>query len=458
MLYSRAVSPDSMPRVLVVAPSNAAVDELARKLITVQRSIKESGKIPPFRMVRLGILKSVHPEVKEYTFDRMVEVMVETDMRKNQMSASLEKDLRTKQEQANQLASAQEVAEKEGNSDLAAKLGRDVAEKTRQVNKIKAQLKNPQVDPRGQIQMRKHAEEKVMAGADVLLSTLSSSTSREVERLLMPGSLAGTSRQTGFLRPVSVCIMDEASQCVEPEALIPVRLGFCKLVMVGDHEQLAATVTSRVAKEKDYHQSLFNRLIHSFDGSTRNPVQRFETQYRMHPAIAKWPSRYFYGGCLENGPQNRESPLQPYTVLDLKSQENQSGGQIGNASEVNLVVKVLQEIRRIGSRQLTSGVITFYAKQKQQLALALQTANLPPTEVLVNTVDGFQGGERDVIVISCVRAGTSSIGFLQEKERLNVALTRARFCLVVIGDMSTLEKASSDLWGELVGDARNRGR
>ena len=103
-------------------------------------------------------------------------------------------------------------------------------------------------------------------------------------------------------------------------------------------------------------------------------------------------------------------------------------------------------------------MITFYAKQKQQLALALQTANLPPTEVLVNTVDGFQGGERDVIVISCVRAGTSSIGFLQEKERLNVALTRARFCLVVIGDMSTLEKASSDLWGELVNDARDRGR
>ena len=63
-----------------------------------------------------------------------------------------------------------------------------------------------------------------------------------------------------------------------------------------------------------------------------------------------------------------------------------------------------------------------------------------------------------MIVISCVRAGTSSIGFLQEKERLNVALTRARFCLVVIGHMGTLEKASPDLWGELATDARNRGR
>ena len=278
---------------------------------------------------------------------------------------------------------------------------------------------------------------------------------------------------------------------LQPEALIPVRLGFCKLgktntffylngdfyvyiksVMVGDKEQLAATVTSRVAKEKDYHQSLFNRLIHSLDSPTRSPVQRLDIQYRMHAAIANWPARYFYGGRLENGPQDRQSPLQPYTVLDLESQENQSGGQCCNDSEVDLVVKVLQEIQGIGSKNLTSGVITFYAKQKQQLALALQTARLP--QVLVNTVDGFQGGEwsllkvthvliwppgeRDVIVISCVRAGTPSIGFLQEKERLNVALTRARFCLVVIGHMGTLEKASPDLWGELVTDAKKRDR
>ena len=99
----------------------------------------------------------------------------------------------------------------------------------------------------------------------------------------------------------------------------------------------------------------------------------------------------FYGGRLENGPQDRQSPLQPYTVLDLESQENQSGGQCCNDSEVDLVVKVLQEIQGIGSKNLTSGVITFYAKQKQQLALALKAARLP--QVLVNTVDGFQGGE-----------------------------------------------------------------
>ena len=102
--------------------------------------------------------------------------------------------------------------------------------------------------------------------------------------------------------------MDEASQCVEPEALIPLKLGFKKLVMVGDHEQLQATVTSSKAKNLFYHQSLFGRL-HSFlstgghadkeksAGSTpplvdvRCPILRLDTQYRMHPAIALWPNK-----------------------------------------------------------------------------------------------------------------------------------------------------------------------
>jgi senataxin len=104
-------------------------------------------------------------------------------------------------------------------------------------------------------------------------------------------------------------------------------------------------------------------------------------------------------------------------------------------------------------------VITFYAKQKQELSLALQSAEGGALrDVAVNTVDGFQGGERDIIVISCVRAGGHGIGFLDERERLNVALTRARFCLVVVGHTDTLQKASPELWGRLVADARGRGR
>ena len=107
-------------------------------------------------------------------------------------------------------------------------------------------------------------------------------------------------------RPISVCIMEEASQCVEPEALIPLRLGFSKLVMVGDHEQLQATVISNKARDLQYQQSLFGRLIsHLTTGASdhghsaghtpplvsRCSVIRLKTQYRMHPDIALWPNR-----------------------------------------------------------------------------------------------------------------------------------------------------------------------
>ena len=121
---------------------------------------------------------------------------------------------------------------------------------------------------------------------------------------------AGVVRAAGALRPISACVLDEASQCVEPEALLPLRLGVTRLVLVGDPEQLPATVTSNSAREQDYQQSLFNRL-HSFlagggtsyvnretnMGSTppmvdtRCPVLRLTTQYRMHSSIASWPNR-----------------------------------------------------------------------------------------------------------------------------------------------------------------------
>ena len=121
--------------------------------------------------------------------------------------------------------------------------------------------------------------EKTLAGADVILATLSSSVNSITEKYLVHG--LATSKVVGALRPVSVCIIDEASQCVEPEALIPLKYGFCKLVMVGDHEQLPATVTSRRAQQLDYQQSLFSRLISCMTATGGNtPVLRLDTQYR----------------------------------------------------------------------------------------------------------------------------------------------------------------------------------
>jgi len=268
-------------------------------------------------------------------------------------------------------------------------------------------------------------------------------------------------------RPISVCIMEEASQCVEPEALIPLRLGFSKLVMVGDHEQLQATVISNKARDLQYQQSLFGRLIsHLTTGASdhghsaghtpplvsRCPVFRLKTQYRMHPDIALWPNRYFYGGILENGDLAVEEKLAPFIVLNVESEAVIERGNCYNKEEERVIIKLVKCLKKMHGRTPEIGIITFYSKQKQNLSLALQNERLD--RILVNTVDGFQGSESDIILVSCVRSGQQSVGFLAEQQRLNVALTRARKCLVVVGNISTLQ--TNDMWKNLINNAKER--
>ena len=108
--------------------------------------------------------------------------------------------------------------------------------------------------------------------------------------------------------------MDEASQCVEPEAIIPLKLGFMKMVMVGDPAQLPATVSSLAAKRVNFATSLFSRLFKHFEFAEDSPIQHLYCQYRMSKEIMSWPNQYFYGGKLRCGPQERRFPMTGYKV------------------------------------------------------------------------------------------------------------------------------------------------
>ena len=133
-------------------------------------------------------------------------------------------------------------------------------------------------------------------------------------------------------RSFNICIVDEASQCVEPEALLPLKLGFTKMIMVGDPEQLPATVTSLTAKSKRYDTSMFARLFQFLEdtslarngnnigtGQFDSGVQRLIYQYRMHSEIVKWPNSYFYGNILKNGSISRMSTMKPYQVSNVQT-------------------------------------------------------------------------------------------------------------------------------------------
>ena len=274
----------TMPRILVVAPSNAAVDELVLKLVAVKDTLPDNTR---FGILRLGIEKLMSNEVVAYSFNSNVKKMMTMGARLKKPSDTLEQDQRTKQEAANKLFEEKNVAEIAGNINLANKLLQDWKEKMQEINKIKEELKRP-LESKEERELRKNAEDTTMAEADVIFTTLSSSLSKEMEKYFLQG--------VGTIRPISVCIMDDASQCLEPEALIPLKLGFSKLVMVGDHKQAPCTVFSTRARENGYQQSLFGRLVTCLtEESTTNmyesPVIRLDTQYRMHQEIVAWPSR-----------------------------------------------------------------------------------------------------------------------------------------------------------------------
>ncbi|KAL2630305.1 hypothetical protein R1flu_014991 [Riccia fluitans] len=271
-------------------------------------------------------------------------------------------------------------------------------------------------------------------------------------------------------RKFEACVIDEASQATEPATLIPVlRSGAETIVLVGDPAQLPPTVISNDAIEAGLTRTLFERLQDC-------GVQPFllDTQYRMHPVLAAWPSATFYNNRLKSNVQpserlipkglqwpNKEKPLVFIECAGLE-ETTALGNSWFNRAEALQVVKVVNSL--IGSKvpDLSSvdiGVITPYSAQVrllQDLLLRSEDADKSRfTDLEVKTVDGFQGREKEVIVISTVRANAEGrLGFVADPRRMNVALTRAKRGLVVIGHSATLQ--SSVHWKKWIEMARKQ--
>lgn len=206
----------------------------------------------------------------------------------------------------------------------------------------------------------------------------------------------------------------------------------------------------------------------------------------MHPKIARWPNAQFYSGRIQTAPEVLwRAPLalarrpHPYTFVDVPDGEEEvaRSKSIRNPNEVAVVLHLLQRLSRsnrvdadgdvecISSTSFSNSssphtaVITFYAAQREAIARAVRNAGLG-SQVHVHTVDSFQGSEADVVIVSFVRANSrGAVGFLADSQRLNVALTRARHHLILVGDVEFLKSAHSapDL-AALATDAQRRGR
>ena len=260
-------------------------------------------------------------------------------------------------------------------------------------------------------------------------------------------------------------IIDEAGRATVPEILVPI-VRSERTILVGDERQLPPMVDALVMHDSgsapDDHTldtSLFQILIEQAEGSTKEYIASLQTQYRMHPAIGTLISEAFYAGKLGNGnlPRSRWRTFDwmpaPVTWLSTSSQanraENRSGESFANAAEVDAVLLLLEKMEarcRERRRRPAVGVITGYSAQVERLFTQIDPSDRNRwrnLEIEIATVDSFQGRECDVVVYSTVRSNrNSTIGFLKDYRRINVALSRARDLLVIVGDDLMMENAT----------------
>ncbi|CAZ85650.1 unnamed protein product [Tuber melanosporum] len=256
-------------------------------------------------------------------------------------------------------------------------------------------------------------------------------------------------------------LIDESTQAAEPECMIPLVLGCKQVVLVGDHQQLGPVIMNKKAARAGLHQSLFERLV--ILGCA--PI-RLNVQYRMHPCLSEFPSNMFYEGSLQNGVTTQERLRRnvdfPWPVADtpmmfwsnLGNEEiSASGTSYLNRTEASACEKIITRFFKAGVLPSQIGIITPYEGQRSYIVSSMQTNGALRKELYkeieVASVDAFQGREKDYIVLSCVRSNDhQGIGFLNDPRRLNVALTRAKFGVVILGNPKVLSK--HPLWHYLL--------
>ncbi|KAL6946985.1 hypothetical protein ACO0QE_001842 [Hanseniaspora vineae] len=438
----------SKNKLLLCAPSNAAVDELILRLH--EGYVDEYGEEKKFKMARIGRSDAVNPKVKQYTLDDLVEQSVTKkyeflDFNESEYQALLSKrdaikaDLESKKSDDERKAELLlELKEQNGKLNELRKRKDEVRESN------KATYRNREYD-------RKTATVAILKEADIICSTLSGSANDLLAALKVR---------------FPTVIIDEACQCTELSSIIPMKYGAKNVIMVGDPNQLPPTVLSGAASSLNYENPLFSRLVQFSKPYLLN------VQYRMHPSISKFPSKEFYEGRLKDGPQmdvvtkrpwHSTSIFSPYMFFDVArgfEERNSKTQSLVNMEEIYVAMEMIQLLfQRYPKVDFKSkiGIISPYKQQVRTLKskFVREFGENILKVVDCQTIDGFQGQEKDIIIISCVRADeNSSIGFLKDFRRLNVALTRGKCSMWILGHHESLVR--NKLWRNLITDAKER--
>ena len=378
-------------RVLACAPSNTAVDNLLERLVAIMP-----------RVVRVGHPARVFESLRGHTLDELVDADPTTDVVRE-----MRREIETLMRQA-----SKDFRGRDGHRHRKALFA--------EAGALRGQIRG----------LERSIIRSVLDSADVVCTTMT-----------IDDELLGD-------REFDLVVVDEACQSTEPSVWQAI-LRADRLILAGDHCQLPPTVLSDDAANSGMRDSMMQRVI---EREGESVYRRLKVQYRMHESIMRFSSRQFYDDSLvadESVRQHRlcdlpgviESPLtaEPLEWIDtagaeFEEQIEPDGESKLNPQEANLIVRYTGELIDAGVTPAQIAVIAPYAAQVRWLRSRLEIPDLE-----IDTVDGFQGREKEVVLLTMVRSNSiGEIGFLSDIRRCNVALTRARRKLIVIGDSATL--------------------
>ena len=403
-------------KVLVTAESNAAVDNLVERL----------SKNTDLNITRIGHLQKVSPDALKHTLISKVEnheIYKEKILKKrkevDELFDKLSKKTEPNHKNRKGLTDAKILSYAEkgiATDEVPLKTIKSMAEYIRISSMIKRKLNTiKKIEP--------EIVKDVLDKSQVILSTNSTAASEEIEDM-----------------EFDVAIIDEASQTTIPSIMIPIAK-VKRFILAGDHKQLPPTVLSQEAKELEI--SMFEKLIDIYP----QKKQLLNIQFRMNKTLMDFPNSEFYNNelrCAEvvkdiklNIKREKLDIESPILFIDTSQSERNYEKKLKysksfiNILEAKLAVKISKEYLKLGVDDREIGIISPYANQVAYIKNR--------TDVEVKTVDGFQGREKDIIIISTVRSNKwGNIGFLKDLRRLNVAITRAKRKLIIIGNSETL--------------------
>ncbi|XP_058179710.1 uncharacterized protein LOC131298334 isoform X2 [Rhododendron vialii] len=277
---------------------------------------------------------------------------------------------------------------------------------------------------------------------------------------------------TEGMGPLELLVIDDAAQLKECESTIPLQLsGLRHAILIGDEQQLPEKVHYKICQPAEFERSLFERLV-----ILGHKKHLLNVQYRMHPSISLFPNRAFYESRILDGPNVKERAYErrllrgsmygSYSFINVSQgkEECDESYSMKNMVEVAVVSEIVASLSKecvAAKQKLRVGCLSPYQAQvsalRNRLGETYNTDSYPDFTVDIQSVDEFKGGEEDLIIISTVRYNAQgSVGFLSNRQRTNVALTRARHCLWILGNGATLITSGS-VWKELVVDAKARG-